>query len=95
MIGSFGSWCATCGKAGSRVYTSCNPPQWVWAGRGGRFTLKELADAPKAGDKWGANVYRFVRELVWSPTYGSFQKTARFGTLRFVNGKQAGSEVDQ
>ena len=46
--------------------------------------FKDFADAPKAGDKWGANFYRFVQELGWSPTYGSFHEAARFGTLRFV-----------
>ena len=47
--------------------------------------FRDFADAPQDGDEWGANFYRFVRELGWSPTYGSFHETARFGTLRFVN----------
>ena len=47
--------------------------------------FRDFADAPQDGDEWGANFYRFVRELDWSPTYGSFHETARFGTLRFVN----------
>ena len=46
---------------------------------------EDFAEAPAPGDEWGANFYRFVRELGWSPTYGSFHETARFGTLRFVN----------
>ena len=53
--------------------------------------FKDFADAPEAGEKWGANFYRFVRELGWSPTYGSFHETARFGTLSFMAGPGAGA----
>ena len=50
-----------------------------------RIPFADFADAPKPGDEWGANFYRFVKGIGWSPTYASFHETARFGTLRFVN----------
>ena len=50
-----------------------------------RIPFADFADAPKPGDEWGTNFYRFVKEIGWSPTYASFHETARFGTLRFVN----------
>ena len=58
-----------------------NAKMWVQEG----VEMFFAPDAPQDGDEWGANFYRFVRELGWSPTYGSFHETARFGTLRFVN----------
>jgi len=40
--------------------------------------------APKPGDRWNANVYRFVsEEAAWSPTFGGFHSAMRFGTLIF------------
>ncbi len=49
--------------------------------------FKDLAAAPKPGDEWGANFYRFRPDgAAWSPTYGGYHSPARFGTLRFVDG---------
>ena len=51
-----------------------------------RIPFKDLAKAPKSGDAWGANFYRFIPdESAWSPTYGGFHSPASFGTLRFVD----------
>ena len=51
-----------------------------------RIPFKDLAKAPKSGDAWGANFYRFIPdETAWSPTYGGFHSPASFGTLRFVD----------
>ena len=50
-----------------------------------RIAFKDLAKAPRNGDAWGANFYRFRPDAAaWSPTYGGFHSPASFGTLRFV-----------
>ena len=49
-----------------------------------RIPFKDLAPAPKPGDTWGANFYRFLPDCAaWSPTYGGFHSPARFGAVTF------------
>lgn len=49
-----------------------------------RIPFADLGPTPKPGEKWNANVYRFVPDgAAWSPTFGGFHSPLRFGTLIF------------
>ena len=49
-----------------------------------RIPFADLGPAPRRGDRWNANLYRFVPDCAaWNPTYGGFHSPLRFGTLVF------------